>query len=156
LLASHAVIAGADATKRDGDELALHGEIDGTNTDVFEAVLAAAGRAAARVLSALLYDCAEELIAAVAPFLAEGLVAEEAIVPACREEDNALLARALGDDGRLLKMPSRRSTPAAPTRWPPTVKWADAEMKNAEQAPSVPRQSSRSPEAAEAKAATGG
>jgi len=36
------------------------------------------------------------------------------------------------------------------------MKWADAEMKNAEQAPAVPRQSSRSPEAAEAKAATGG
>src|SRR4051795_6211957 len=38
------------ATTRDLDGLALHGEIDGTNTDVFEAVLAAAGRRAARGL----------------------------------------------------------------------------------------------------------
>jgi anti-anti-sigma regulatory factor len=38
------------ATTRDLDGLALHGEIDGTNTDVFEAVLSAAGRRASRVL----------------------------------------------------------------------------------------------------------
>jgi anti-anti-sigma regulatory factor len=38
------------ATTRDLDGLALHGEIDGSNTEVFEAVLAAAGRSAGRVL----------------------------------------------------------------------------------------------------------
>jgi anti-anti-sigma regulatory factor len=38
------------ASSRDLDGLALHGEIDGASTDVFEAVLAAASHSAARVL----------------------------------------------------------------------------------------------------------
>ncbi|MGY1730412.1 MEDS domain-containing protein [Geodermatophilus sp. SYSU D01045] len=38
------------ATTRDLDGLALHGEVDGTNADVFEAVLATASRGASRVL----------------------------------------------------------------------------------------------------------
>lgn len=38
------------ATSRDLDGLALHGEIDATSSDVFEAVLTAASRSAARVL----------------------------------------------------------------------------------------------------------
>ncbi|MGY1781730.1 MEDS domain-containing protein [Geodermatophilus sp. SYSU D01036] len=46
------------ATTRDLDGLALHGEVDGTNTDVFEAVLAAASRAASRVLWLDLADVA--------------------------------------------------------------------------------------------------
>jgi anti-sigma regulatory factor (Ser/Thr protein kinase) len=55
--------------------------------------------------TALLYDSAEELVAAAVPFLADGLAAGEATVLACRDADNALLARALGDDGRILQLP---------------------------------------------------
>jgi anti-sigma regulatory factor (Ser/Thr protein kinase) len=54
--------------------------------------------------TALLYDSAEELVAAAVPFLADGLAAGEATVLACRDADNALLARALGDDGRILQV----------------------------------------------------
>ncbi|MBB3084205.1 MEDS domain-containing protein [Geodermatophilus sabuli] len=46
------------ATTRDLDGLALHGEIDGSNTDVFRAVLAVASRRASRVLWLDLADAA--------------------------------------------------------------------------------------------------
>jgi anti-sigma regulatory factor (Ser/Thr protein kinase) len=51
--------------------------------------------------AALLFDSADELADAAVPFLADGLAAGEAAVLACREDDNARLAEAVGDD-RLL------------------------------------------------------
>ncbi|MGY1738155.1 anti-sigma factor RsbA family regulatory protein [Geodermatophilus sp. SYSU D00684] len=54
------------------------------------------------VHAALLHDSAEELAAAAVPFLADGLAAGQPAVLACSEDHNALLARALGDDDRIL------------------------------------------------------
>jgi anti-sigma regulatory factor (Ser/Thr protein kinase) len=61
------------------------------------------GTSSGQLHTALLYDSAAELVAAAVPFLADGLAAGEAALLACREEDNALLARALADD-RLLQV----------------------------------------------------
>src|SRR4051794_2642875 len=63
----------------------------------------ATGRA--HLHAALLYRSAEHLASAVVPFLADGLAAGEAVVLACREENSALLAEALGHDDRILVLP---------------------------------------------------
>jgi hypothetical protein len=59
----------------------------------------------AHLHAALLYRSAEHLASAVVPFLADGLAAGEAVVLACREENSALLAEALGHDYRILVLP---------------------------------------------------
>jgi anti-sigma regulatory factor (Ser/Thr protein kinase) len=59
----------------------------------------------AHLHAALLYRSAEDLASAVVPFLADGLAAGEAVVLACREENSALLAEALGHDDRILVLP---------------------------------------------------
>jgi hypothetical protein len=59
----------------------------------------------AHLHAALLYRSAEHLASAVVPFLADGLAAGEAVVLACREENSALLAEALGHDDRILVLP---------------------------------------------------
>jgi anti-sigma regulatory factor (Ser/Thr protein kinase) len=59
----------------------------------------------ARLHAALLYRSAEDLASAVVPFLADGLADGEAVVLACREENSALLAEALGHDDRILVLP---------------------------------------------------
>ncbi|MGY1830491.1 anti-sigma factor RsbA family regulatory protein [Geodermatophilus sp. SYSU D01180] len=55
--------------------------------------------------AALLYRSAEDLVSAAVPFLAEGLAAGETAVLACRNENSALLAEALGHDDRVLVLP---------------------------------------------------
>ena len=55
--------------------------------------------------AALLHDSADELAAAAVPFLADGLAAGETAVLAGSEEQNTLLARALGGNGRVLQLP---------------------------------------------------
>ncbi|MGY1726894.1 anti-sigma factor RsbA family regulatory protein [Geodermatophilus sp. SYSU D01062] len=57
--------------------------------------------------AALLYDSVDELRAAAAPFLADGLAAGDAVVLACGEERDALLARAAGGEDRVLRLPAR-------------------------------------------------
>ena len=59
----------------------------------------------ARLHAALLYRTAQELASAAVPFLADGLAMGEAAVLACREENSALLAEALGHDERILVLP---------------------------------------------------
>ena len=59
----------------------------------------------AHLHAALLYYSDEHLASAVVPFLADGLAAGEAVVLACREENSALLAEALGHDDRILVLP---------------------------------------------------
>src|SRR5512133_1811602 len=54
--------------------------------------------------AALLYGSAEELLAAAVPVLAAGLGDGDAVVLACRPEQTALLADALGDDDRILAL----------------------------------------------------
>jgi anti-sigma regulatory factor (Ser/Thr protein kinase) len=61
----------------------------------------------AHLHAALLYRSAEHLASAVVPFLADGLAAGEAVVLACREENSALLAEALGHDDRILVLPRK-------------------------------------------------
>ncbi|MGY1633062.1 anti-sigma factor RsbA family regulatory protein [Geodermatophilus sp. SYSU D01186] len=55
--------------------------------------------------AALLYRTAEELVSAAVPFLADGLAVGETAVLACRNENSALLAEALGHDDRVLVLP---------------------------------------------------
>ncbi|MGY1739625.1 MULTISPECIES: anti-sigma factor RsbA family regulatory protein [unclassified Blastococcus] len=64
-----------------------------------------AGTGGAELLhAALFHDSPDELAAGAVPFLAAGLAAGEAAVLACRDGDNALLARELDADGRVLLM----------------------------------------------------
>lgn len=55
--------------------------------------------------AALLYRTAEDLVSAAVPFLADGLAVGETAVLACRRENSALLAEALGHDDRVLVLP---------------------------------------------------
>ncbi|MGY1781731.1 anti-sigma factor RsbA family regulatory protein [Geodermatophilus sp. SYSU D01036] len=57
--------------------------------------------------AALLYDSVDELRGAAVPFLAAGLAAGEAVVLACGEERDALLARAADGEDRVLRLPPR-------------------------------------------------
>ncbi|MGY1730411.1 anti-sigma factor RsbA family regulatory protein [Geodermatophilus sp. SYSU D01045] len=64
------------------------------------------GTGAELLHAALLYGSADELVAAAAPFLADGLAAGDAVVLACGDEHDALLARASGGGDRVLRLSS--------------------------------------------------
>jgi anti-sigma regulatory factor (Ser/Thr protein kinase) len=59
----------------------------------------------AHLHAALLYRTAEDLTSTAVPFLADGLAVGEAAVLACREQNSALLAEALGHDERIVILP---------------------------------------------------
>ncbi|MGY1829654.1 anti-sigma factor RsbA family regulatory protein [Geodermatophilus sp. SYSU D01180] len=63
-----------------------------------------AGTGADLLHAVLLHDSAEDLVAAAGPFLADGLAAGDAVVLACGEERDALLARAAGGEDRVLRL----------------------------------------------------
>src|SRR4051794_11282520 len=59
----------------------------------------------AHLHAALLYRTADDLTSTAVPFLADGLAVGEAAVLACREQNSALLAEALGHDERIVILP---------------------------------------------------
>ncbi len=59
------------------------------------------------VHEALLFESPDDLVGAAAPFLHEGLLAEEAVVLLCTEDHNRMVAEALENDDRVIAVSQR-------------------------------------------------